>query len=168
MIEEVPVVSFIPQPVPLVKPALTLGEDADRLTKLCTTYTEGEYRWVPEDGTHVYRFGDTDKDVDAAFMFDYLNSLREALIRNVCDHLMREVEQPEYEYHGHRNTYVAGCRGLACRRAQRESLRAYNGGQSPQARFAIVDAILDEADSRMVPDEVLQSITYRDRMPRRA
>jgi hypothetical protein len=168
MIEEVPVVAFIPKPVLPVKPELTLGEDADRLTKLCTTYTEGEYRWDPATSTHVYRFGDTAEECDAAFMHNYLNSLREALIREVCKHLMREVEQPEYGSHGNKTSYVTGCRGLACRRANREALRKYHGGQSPQARFITVDAILDEADSRMVPDEILHSITYRDRMPRRA
>lgn len=168
MIEEVPLVAFIPQPATPIKPELTLVEDADRLTKLCTSYTEGEYQWDPATRTHVFKFKDTAEECDATFMHAYLNQLREVLIQNVCKHLLREVEQPEYETHGHKNTYVAGCRGLACRRAQREALRAYNGGQSPQARFVIVDAILDEADSRMAPDEILQSITYRDRMPRRA
>ncbi len=140
-----------------------LGDDAAQLIKQAQEYLEhGQTYWDPVLKLLMVDVAGT--PCGLADLPAVLNGTREMLISKIIDHLMEEVRQSQYNGgHGSRTTYTRGCRGLLCRRANREELRT-KLGQSQAARFVVPDELLDEAESRILPEEVVGHIRYSDKV----
>jgi hypothetical protein len=80
-----------------------------------------------------------------------LTELRSKVVQEIVDHLIREVAQQEYSSHGSRSSYAMGCRGLLCRRAHREGMRA-SQKVTRLPKYAVADAMLEEAEASMTAD----------------
>lgn len=140
-----------------------LADDAAALIKRAQEYTTvGPIRWDSIMRMHLVTVGTGQCSV--ADLAGVLRGDRELIITDIIAHLLRECSQTEYGGgHGSRNTYVKGCRGLLCRRAQREEMREA-AGQQPSKRFAVPDELLDEAQARIKPEEVIGHIRFSDRV----
>lgn len=141
-----------------------LGDDAAALIRDAQEYlTLGAIRWSTQQAQHVMSL-DGGIELPMTHLAAFYAKRREEIIVKIIQHLFAEVGQPQYGGgHGSRNTYNRGCRGLLCRRANREELRA-NQGQNASARFAIPDELLDEAESRILPEEIVGHIRYADKI----
>lgn len=145
-------------------PATLLGDEATDLIKRAQTYMDVLGVYKSTDYGHMIQIN-TGLAVPAADYSRWLDDCREILIEKIIVHLMREVVTEYSGKHGLRNTYNAGCRGLLCRRANREELRALQG-QSPAVRFKNPDELLDEASARILPGEIIQNVHFADKVAR--
>lgn len=141
----------------------SLADNAAELIREAQEYqTLGAVSWSNSQRVHVYTVDGV--EVSLGRMAAELYRRREEIIAKIIQHLFAEVGQSQFSGgHGSRSAYVKGCRGLLCRRAQREALREREG-QSASARFAVPDELLDEAESRILPEEVVGHIRYSDRV----
>lgn len=142
-----------------------LGDDAAALIKEAQEYLQtGPIHWSDTQKGHMLVLSPGGLEIPVSEAGKWFADRREEIIIKIIKHLFVEVGQPQYRGgHGSRSAYVKGCRGLLCRRAQREALREREG-QSASARFAVPDELLDEAESRIKPEEVVGHIRYSDRV----
>lgn len=145
--------------------ANSLGDDAARLIKECQEYLSiGPIVWDSDKKLHMVPLMTPAIKVRLVELPGFLQARRDDIIADIIQHLFQEVGQARYGGgHGSRNTYNRGCRGLLCRRANREELRELQG-QNPSARFAVPDELLDEAESRILPEEIVGHIRYADKV----
>lgn len=141
-----------------------LGDEAAAIIREAQEYlTTGSLVWSEAHKCHMLPIdGGLSIPLSTAASFFYRR--REEIIAKIIKHLFAEVGQSQYSGgHGSRNTYTRGCRGLLCRRANREELRTHQG-QNPAARFTQPDELLDAAESRIMPEEVIGHIRYADKV----
>lgn len=141
-----------------------LGDEAAALIKEAQEYlTCSTPFWIEAQKQHCVLVDDGTM-LPMTHAAAYFARCREEIISKIIKHLFAEVAQSQYSGgHGSRNTYNKGCRGLLCRRANREELRTLQG-QNASARFAVPDELLDEAESRIRPEEVVGHIRYADKV----
>lgn len=147
---------------------LPLGEDATELIRLCGQYLEFEVTWDAEMMLHLAHFKgllETEVDEECIALSDvdeWIKQRHNLVIEQIQAHIIREVGQDQYPIHGTKGSYNLGCRGLLCRRANRQSIRTQSKSAA-QNRFALADAMLDEAD-QMAQNEVIRSdvVLYED------
>lgn len=143
-----------------------LGDDAAELIKESMTYMEvGSMFWDAKQNCHMITV-DGGLAIPLATAGAFFYKCREVLIERMVSLIMREVGQPQYSgNHGSRTGYVNGCRGLLCRRAHRIGVRNQQGMKA-NAKYEIADALLSEAESRILPDEVVGTVVFADRVAR--
>jgi hypothetical protein len=143
----------------------SLADEAARLIKEAQEYMlTGPIYWDAPLKMHVVDIVGT--PVSVADLAALLRGEREEIIRKITEHILAEVKQPEYtSSHGTRSTYSRGCRGLLCRRGNREDLREIQGQQA-SSRFAVPDELLTEAESRILPGEIIGHVRFSDRVAR--
>jgi len=148
---------------PIFTPS-SLADEATALVKAAASYLDaGPISWDRATQEHLVLLPSIPLTIRLCALRGYLDSLREDLIVATIDHLMREVSQEGYSgRHGTTGGYTAGCRGLLCRRANREGVRKFAGTQ-PSAKYAIADALLDEAESRILPETIVDQVKFSDR-----
>lgn len=143
-----------------------LGDDAAELIKESMTYMEVMgVEYDPVNDAHMMKVA-PDHRVWLGDFDHWLDTRRNDLVERMVSLIMREVGQPQYSgNHGSRTGYVNGCRGLLCRRAHRVGVRNQQGMKA-NAKYEIADALLSEAESRILPDEVVGTVVFADRVAR--
>lgn len=143
----------------------SLADDAASLVKEAQEYLEvGPIHWSDAQHQHMLILSPGGLEIPVSEAGKWFAERREEIIEKIIKHLFVEVSQAGYSGgHGSSNAYKRGCRGLLCRRANREDLRAFQG-QKASRRFAVPDELLDEAESRILPEEVVGHIRYSDRV----
>jgi hypothetical protein len=142
-----------------------MSDDASALIKEAQEYQQiGAIYWDSNTRVHMVPLNTPAIKVRLVELPGFLQARREDIIASIIDHLMREVAQPDVSgKHGARSGYDAGCRGLLCRRANREGFRPVHGSK-PSVRYAVPDELLDEAESRILPEEVISQVRWADRV----
>lgn len=145
----------------------SLADDASNLIKACMEYREiGPVTWDATLGKHTVLIPSIKVTVWLSSLDEYLLRTREDLIMANMKHILQEVSQPGFgNLHGSRAAYNRGCRGLLCRRANREDLRALQK-QKPSERYAIPDELLAIAESRILPEVIVGHVRFADRVAR--
>jgi hypothetical protein len=93
-----------------------------------------------------------------------LDGTRTELITKLIAHFMAEVAQPQFSgQHGRRAGYMQGCRGLLCRRAHRLAVRSQQA-KSANARYEVLDELITEAESRILPNEIIGHVHFADKV----
>lgn len=124
----------------------------------------GPIGWDASLGEHTVLLPRVPLTIRLVALRGYLDSLREDLIMANMKHILQEVSQPGFgNQHGSRAAYNRGCRGLLCRRANREDLRALQK-QKPSERYVIPDELLAIAESRILPEVIVGHVRFADRV----